>query len=348
MERGNFETMIRLALVDDDLFLEHQAPLGHPERAARLLAARCGFQAGSAGADVERLGPRDASFEELRRVHAAEHVEQLAETAGYEGFLDADTYFSPSSYAAALRAAGGAIALVDALQAGADYGFGLVRPPGHHATGQSAMGFCLFNNVALAAAAALATGLAERVLILDWDVHHGNGTQDIFYARRDVLYVSLHQQPLYPGTGAPTESGVGEGTGFTINLPLGRGSGDRVYASVFAQLVSPIVRQYEPDLVLVSAGYDAHERDPLAGMALSDAGFGAMTQLLLAALPERGRGRVAFVLEGGYDELGLEGAVRETVAALVNAAPAESRLVQSAPAPGLDELRRVHGERWRF
>lgn len=340
--------MVRLALVDDDLFLEHVAPLGHPERSQRLLAARRGFQAGSAGAEIHRLAPRDASFEELRRVHCDEHVELIAKTAGYKGYLDADTYFSESSYSAALRAAGGAIALVDALH-DADYGFGLLRPPGHHATGQHAMGFCLFNNVAIAAAAALATKRAERVLILDWDVHHGNGTQDIFYDRRDVLYVSLHQQPLYPGTGSLNEVGVNDGTGFTVNLPLSQGSDDAAYESAFSRLVVPIVTQYAPDLVLVSAGYDAHERDPLAGMSVSDAGFGAMTRQLLSALPERGKGRVTFLLEGGYDERGLEGAVRETVAALVNANGSEEpHPALPLVAGDLDELCEVHSTHWRL
>jgi acetoin utilization deacetylase AcuC-like enzyme len=313
--------MVKLAVVDDDLFLEHAAPYGHPEREARLIAARRGLAATAERFELLRLGPRDATIGELSRVHAPAHCERVLHTRGRVGQIDADTYFCERSAEAAVRAAGGAIALIEALADGVDYGIGLIRPPGHHATAERAMGFCLFNNVAVAAAAALDTGAAKRVLILDWDVHHGNGTEAIFYDRSDVLYVSLHESPQYPGTGRVSDVGTGDGKGYNVNLPLSAGADDAVYATAFLRVVGPVVSQFNPDLVLVSAGYDAHERDPLGGMAVTDAGFGELTSRLLARLPDRGRGRVAFVLEGGYDERGIEGAVRETLLALLEARP---------------------------
>jgi acetoin utilization deacetylase AcuC-like enzyme len=235
--------------------------------------------------------------------------------AGRKGQLDPDTYVAPGSYAAALRAAGGALGLVDSLQAGADFGFALSRPPGHHALAETSMGFCIFNNAALAAAHARSLGI-ERVMIVDWDVHHGNGTEALFYDRADVLFLSLHQSPHYPGTGAVSDFGRAAGAGYTVNLPLGARANDEVYLSAFERIVVPIARQYEPQLTIVSAGYDAHFNDPLAQMAVSDEGFGAMTRALRRVLPRGGRGNLMFLLEGGYDLDGLEGGVRQTVQAL--------------------------------
>lgn len=343
--------MRRLVIVDDELFTQHAAPIGHPESEARLLAARTGLWAGAKALSVERLAEREASRAELCRVHAPSYIAELEATAGHAGHLDADTYFAPQTSRAAACASGGAIALVDAVLGGADYGFGLVRPPGHHALPQRAMGFCLYNHAAVAASHALASGV-ERVLILDWDVHHGNGTQDVFYDRADVLYVSLHQSPQYPGTGALHETGHGEGEGFTVNVPLRAGADERVYVAAFRQVVMPIVRQFAPDLVIVSAGYDAHRLDPLGGMALSDAGFGALTGLLCAGLPQWGRQRLVFLLEGGYDALGLKGGVENTVLALSeDSARFEQAAVELAPSPwqqALHECRRVQSAHWQL
>ncbi len=345
--------MLTLALVDDDLFLKHRAPHGHPEHQGRLIAARRGVESVQGRFVVDRLQPRDASFEELVTVHAAEHVARVASTAGKQGAFDPDTYFSADSYAAAVRAAGGLLAGVDRLATGADYALALVRPPGHHATASRAMGFCLFNSVAVAAGVSLERELrgrpVERVLVLDWDVHHGNGTQDIFYERRDVLYVSLHQSPQYPGTGAAHECGAGDGAGYTVNLPLAAGADDAVYEAAFERIVQPVIRQYQPDLVLVSAGYDAHVRDPLGGMAVTDAGFGAMTRRLLDALPDGGRGRTLFALEGGYDDEGLQGAVRATLEGLdiQGGAPGEASTDWSpSRATELELLVDRHSRHW--
>jgi acetoin utilization deacetylase AcuC-like enzyme len=292
-----------LALVDDPLFCEHLAPAGHPERPERLHAARAAIA--HAELDLRRvdLATRSATNDELARVHAQQYLHQLDQLAGRSGYLDEDTFYSEASVAAARAAAGAALVITDALlDRRADFGLALVRPPGHHARPSGAMGFCLLNNVAVAAAHARARG-AERVAIVDFDVHHGNGTQEIFYADPSVLYLSLHQSPLYPGTGATSERGSAEGVGYTVNVPLSAGAGDNVYAAAVERIVAPVLEAYRPELVLFSAGFDAHSRDPLAQMQMSDDGFRALVRRALAVLAP-GVG-VGLMLEGGYDLLGL-------------------------------------------
>jgi acetoin utilization deacetylase AcuC-like enzyme len=316
--------MTTLALVDDGLFDAHESPDGpHPENPARLGAVRAAL---AEVALVRRdLAPRDATTEELLRVHAESHLAKLGALDGEATWVDPDTFVSPRSVKAARRAAGGAIALVDALLDGVardgagdgavDYGFAILRPPGHHARRDRMHGFCLLNNVAAAAAHALARG-KERVLVLDWDVHHGDGTEDIFRRDPRVCFVSLHQAGIFPGTGLANVRGEGDGHGYNVNVPLPPRSGDADYAAAFARVVLPIVRAFAPELVLVSAGFDAHANDPLASMEVSDRGFGAMASGLLDALPDRGRGRVGLVLEGGYDRAALTSSVRAVLAAL--------------------------------
>ncbi len=226
---------------------------------------------------------RDATEDELLRVHTARHVEALGQSAGKSGYYDADTYFCAESSAAARRAAGAAAVLIETLTSEQRFAAALVRPPGHHARPDAAMGFCLFNNVAVAAAKARASD-RRRVMIVDFDVHHGNGTQEIFYDDPSILYVSLHQFPFYPGTGAADEVGRGEGRGFTVNVPLSAGADDAVYQAAFSRLIAPITEQYSPDLLLLSAGFDAHARDPLAEMNLSENGYACMVSSLLGAI----------------------------------------------------------------
>jgi acetoin utilization deacetylase AcuC-like enzyme len=340
-----------LALVDDSSFDRHEEPHGHPECRARLVAARRGLNAGATELDVRVTTARDATDDELRRVHTGGHVARVKTFAGREGDLDVDTYVSRGSTAAALRAAGGALELVDALQQGADFGFALSRPPGHHALAETSMGFCIFNNAALAAAHARSLGI-ERVMIVDWDVHHGNGTEAVFYDRSDVLFLSLHQSPFYPGTGAVGDVGHGQGVGYTVNLPLPAGANDEVYLTAFERIVLPVVRQYAPQLTIVSAGYDAHKSDPLGQMALTETVFGAMTQGLRRVLPSGGRGNLMFLLEGGYDLGGLEASVRATVTAL--SVPVGSDLgqpVHELATPWqrqLDAAARLHRSRWEI
>jgi acetoin utilization deacetylase AcuC-like enzyme len=312
-----------LCLADDALFDEHVSPPGHPERPERLAAARQGVGDAAIAEAARRLEPRDASLDEMARVHTSEYVDALSRIEGKSGHLDADTFFSPRSYSAARRATGAALALTDALLDGtADYGFGLMRPPGHHARPGQSMGFCMINHVAVAAQHALGRG-ARKVVILDWDVHHGNGTEEIFENRPEVLYISLHQSPQYPGTGAVGDVGFEAGKGFTLNVPLAAGADNAVYAAAFERLVLPIIEQYAPDLTLVSAGYDAHRRDPLGGMQLDGRGYAWMTRRLIDSV-RRGPGhRIGFLLEGGYDLQGLRESVSHTLDALADTSALE-------------------------
>lgn len=304
-------------LVDDPVFLEHHARGEHPERPERLRAARRAVDRARSVCGFVELETRAALPLELQRVHTEDYLERLGQVAGATTMLDADTFVSPRSVEAATRAAGASLELVNALlDRDESWGVALLRPPGHHARPSAAMGFCLLNNVAVAAAHARARGV-ERVLVLDWDVHHGNGTQEMFYADPSVLYVSLHQSPYYPGTGAETEVGVGAGAGYTVNIPLSSGATDAVYAEAFRRIVAPIIDEYRPGLALVSAGFDAHERDPLGGMALSDAAYGTLTQELLQALPTDTP--LALLLEGGYDLAALESALGACFAVLAGA-----------------------------
>jgi acetoin utilization deacetylase AcuC-like enzyme len=305
-----------LALVDDPRFEGHHARGPHPERPERLDAARSGVRAATSGARIAKLEARPATDAEIVAVHREAYLRTLERALGKTyGQLDADTFYSPDSREAAWLAAGGAAELAHALMDGrARRGVALLRPPGHHAEADRAMGFCLLNNVAIAARAAQASG-AKRVAIVDWDVHHGNGTQHSFEDDPDVLFVSLHQWPLYPGTGAAGEIGHGAGLGATCNLALPAASGDEVYGEAFRRVVLPLVRAHAPDLVLVSAGFDAHARDPLASMELSDAAYGAMASSLVEVAESLGHGRVGFVLEGGYDLAALEASVASTVRA---------------------------------
>ncbi len=337
---------MRLGWVDDELFFEHAAPAGHPEREERLLAVRRGLE--SSRVRLQKLPAADATIEQLKRVHSGAHVEYMQHIAGSAGYIDADTYYCPDTYNAIMRASGGCVQLVQRLLSGdLDYGFAAVRPPGHHACRDRAMGFCLVNHVAVAAAEALQSGL-ERVLILDWDVHHGNGTEDIFYEQAQVLYVSLHQSPQYPGTGRVRDVGKGDGQGFNLNLPLSAGADDAVYVRAFSELVCPVVAQFKPQLTIVSAGYDAHQRDPLGGMAVTDDGYAAMTELLLRELPERGQGSTCFVLEGGYDLQALEGASRATVETLLGPIDVPDGEVGSRYATEIEQARLAQSKFWNL
>lgn len=276
------------------------------------------------------LRGRDATEDELVRVHTASYLEDLARLAGREGQLDADTYLAPDSVAAARRAAGDACALVDAILAGeVQRAVALLRPPGHHARPDQAMGFCLLNNVAVAAAHARARGI-ERVAIIDWDVHHGNGTQEMFYDDPSVLYVSLHQAPFFPGTGDVDEIGEGDGLGATVNVPLSSGAGDAEYAAAFERIVLPILDEHRPQLLLVSAGYDAHRNDPLASMRLDAGSYARMTEALVGIANRHAAGRIALLLEGGYDLSGLEA----SLAASLRALSGESLALPSPSRPG--------------
>jgi acetoin utilization deacetylase AcuC-like enzyme len=309
-----------LILISSERFAEHQTPPGHPERPERAavmnaVAARWRATGG------EVVAPPAATREQLARIHDAAYLHRLSETSGHAVALDPDTYTSPESHEIALLAAGAAVDAVERVMGTTHTAaLAMVRPPGHHAERNKAMGFCLFNNVAVAAAHARASG-AGRVAIVDFDVHHGNGTQHTFERDASVLYVSTHQYPYYPGTGAADEVGLGDGAGFTVNVPLESGAVDADYRLAFDEIVLPVVRQFKPALILVSAGFDAHERDPLATMRLTAGAFGAMTMGLRRVAEEACSGRMALVTEGGYDLQALAASLDETVKAL--AAPLE-------------------------
>lgn len=303
------------------LILRHDASLHHdtgqhPERIARMQAIERELEGrawlGYAVRDSVPAGPAL-----IDAVHIPSHRPAIAAAcAAGGGALDADTIVSAGSYEAALHAAGGAAEVVDVLLSGAaPVAASLHRPPGHHADAGRAMGFCLFNSVAIAARHALDAHGLERVLILDWDVHHGNGTNDIFHADPRVLFVSIHQSPLYPGSGAATDRGSGAGAGFTLNLPVPAGSGDDAYRALVDHVVVPAARAYAPQLVLVSAGFDAHAADPLAGCTVTEAGFAGMAASVrrLAAEVEA---PVGLVLEGGYDLAALAGSLAATLETL--------------------------------
>jgi acetoin utilization deacetylase AcuC-like enzyme len=286
-------------LMLDDRMLAHDPGRGHPERPDRLRVLHDRFR-DTAG--LVRIGARLATEDEIARVHDMRHVERVAATAGQARVVfDADTTTSARSYEAARLAAGGLLALCEAVRAGeVDNGFALVRPPGHHAEHARAMGFCLFNNVAVAASALRASGVA-RVCIVDWDLHHGNGTQHLFEDDPNVLFVSTHQYPFYPGTGAATEVGRGAGEGRTVNLPFPAGFGDAEFARAFDEIVVPIARRFAPEFVLVSAGFDCDGRDPLGGLDVTPAGIAMMARACRQLAEETAAGRLVAVLEGGYD-----------------------------------------------
>jgi len=333
-------------LLYDEFFLRHRAPYEHPEHPGRLEAIWRRLEEDGLAARCVRVPARAASDEELLAIHTPAHLDRIARTAEAEHLqLDPDTYTSRDSARAARLAAGGLIDLARGIAAGRlSNGLALLRPPGHHAEAGRAMGFCLYNNVAVAARALQSSGAAERILIVDWDLHHGNGTQHAFWEDPTVLYFSTHQHPLYPGSGALAEVGGGPGRGFTVNVPWGGGMGDAEHLAAFDRVLLPIARRFVPDFVLVSAGFDAAAGDPLGDMRLSPAGYARMTARLLSLAG----GRVALALEGGYD---LEAIARSTAACLrvlLGEPPAEPEPGALSPASTrvLDAVLAAHRPFW--
>jgi acetoin utilization deacetylase AcuC-like enzyme len=304
------------------LYLRHPSSLDHetgmhPERADRIRAIEAALAARDWLGWETREAPA-ATEEQLLRVHTQDHVERIRAACAHSQPLDLDTPVVPASWDAALHAAGGACALVDALLGGsAPTGFAALRPPGHHAEPDRAMGFCLFSNIAIAARHALAAHGAERVLILDWDVHHGNGTQAAVYDSDEVLFVSLHRWPFYPGTGSASENGSGVGEGFTLNLPQAAGSGAVEWLAAIDEQALPAARGYRPDLILISAGFDAHRDDPLGGCMLATDAFETMARRVAELANELGV-PVGAVLEGGYDLAALAASTIATMEGLAD------------------------------
>lgn len=323
--------MHKLLVLHDDRMRRHQNSEGHPESPHRLAAVEQRLSSASIP-HIEWANPAPATRADLLRAHTAEHVKYFESLRGKIGMIDGDTGVSPGSVEAALLSAGGAIEAVRSIQSGGfDRAFSVGRPPGHHAERAKAMGFCLVNNVAIAARWAIETYQLSRVLIIDWDVHHGNGTQDIFYDDPRVLFISSHQSPLYPGTGDWSEQGSGDAHGMTLNLPLPEGLNDAGIAHIFEEIVRPAALAWEPELILVSAGFDAHRDDPLAGLSWTASGFARLTEIVASIAEETTRGRFALCLEGGYDLHALSESVLACSRVLTGSgAPSMGRPDQSA------------------
>jgi acetoin utilization deacetylase AcuC-like enzyme len=343
------------AILYHPLYLEHYQP-GHPESPERLKAIMAALDASPIKPRLTRVEPRPISLERLCRVHTPDYVASIRDTAasGGDAWHGGETYVCPHSYDAALLAAGGFVSLVEAVVRGdVTNGFALVRPPGHHASPDQGEGFCLFNNVAVAARVARDELGISRVLIVDWDLHHGQGTQYTFYDDPTVMYCSTHQWGIYPGTGWWSEIGEGAARGTTVNVPLSPGIGDTGYARVLDELFIPLARRFKPELILVSAGYDTHWLDPLGSMTVTIAGYGMMTRKLVALaneLPEA-HGRIAITLEGGYDLKAQAFGALATFGALLGDADTPDPLGPPRHRESLrdqkylDQLRALHGLR---
>jgi acetoin utilization deacetylase AcuC-like enzyme len=313
--------MGKTGLVYDPRYLDHDMGVGHPESPNRLRAIMQQLEHSGTAARLVRIEPRMAEDEWILQVHTPGYVAALRKHAPTSGrvSLDGDTSMSPGSLTAAYLAAGGALAGIDAiLNRQVDHVFCAVRPPGHHAEAGRAMGFCLFNNVAIAARYVQQKYELKRILIVDWDVHHGNATQHSFEDDPSVLFFSTHQYPHYPGTGRATECGTGAGKGFTINVPMEAGEGDDEYHAVFQKLLVPAADDFKPDFVIVSAGFDAHKDDPLASMGLTEEGYADLTGLVVGIAKRHAHGRVLSSLEGGYNLTALAGSVNAHISVLLN------------------------------
>ena len=314
--------MGKTGFVYDPRYLEHDMGISHPESPNRLRAIMQRLELTGTLAKLTRIEPRNAEDEWITQIHAPAYVAALKQHVPTSGrvSLDPDTSMSPGSLTAAYLAAGGALAGVDAIMAKqVDHVFCAVRPPGHHAERGRAMGFCLFNNVAIAARYIQKKYGLKRVLIVDWDVHHGNGTQHTFEEDPLILFFSTHQYPHYPGTGRATERGRGAGEGFTINVPMEAGEGDDDYRAVFHKSLVPAVDDFKPEFVIISAGFDAHKDDPLANMGLTDEGYANLTRIVAGIAKRHANGRILSSLEGGYNLAALAASVDAHIRALLSA-----------------------------
>jgi acetoin utilization deacetylase AcuC-like enzyme len=302
----------KTGIVKDTRYLRHVAGFAHPESPQRLAAIYEMLENPIMSWKFVDIETREATHDEIMTVHSSSYIDQIADTAGKEcSFLDADTATSPETYQIAKLAAGGMCNAIDSVIDGeVDNAFAFVRPPGHHAEKDYAAGFCIFNNVAIGAMHAILKQGMRKVLIVDWDLHHGNGTQNTFYDDSRVLYFSTHQYPFYPGTGSVNEIGRGQGLGYTINVPLCGGAGDEDYVKIFRRILEPVALVFRPDLVLLSAGFDIYYQDPLGGMRVRPEGFGALARILLNIAEKCCGGKFVAVLEGGYHIQGLTKSVK--------------------------------------
>ena len=339
--------MNNVGFVYDSVFLDHETGT-HPENGSRMTATMSLLEESGLLAKLVHIPTRAASTGELSLVHDSAYVagvRRVADEGG--GWVDPDTLITPRSYDVAATVVGGTLNALDAVMSGdVQSAYCLVRPPGHHARPTQAMGFCLFNHVAIAAATAIAKHGLERVAIVDYDVHHGNGTQDAFYGDPRLLYVSTHEYPFYPGTGPAEQTGTGSGIGTTVNIPMPHGSGDDEHRRAFAEVVIPVLYRYRPQLILVSAGYDAHFADDIARQQLSVDGYGTLVSMVKDAADEVCDGKLLMAQEGGYHLTALPWCVRRTIELLRGAEPTPDPLgtIETRPPVGFDEmLLRVRG-----
>jgi acetoin utilization deacetylase AcuC-like enzyme len=316
----------------DGQYLLHDPGSQHPESPQRLTAIRQMLQDFGAFERWQMLQPRKATVEDLELIHHPVHIQRVEQAVRRApAYLDVDTAVSTASYETALLAAGGVLECMDALCVGTLRRiFAFIRPPGHHANAESARGFCLFNNAALAAAYARTRYGVGRIAIVDFDVHHGDGTQSCFYGTPEILYVSTHQFPFYPGTGDFHETGDGEGKGYTLNLPLPENTGDSVFVPIYSNIISAVLDQFEPQIILVSAGLDGHHRDPLGGLALTHSGYASAAASLMLAAERWCNGKICFILEGGYSVQGLQDSTRAIMTEMEKRLPEEFPIREGA------------------
>lgn len=327
----------------DRCYLDHDPSTDNPERPERMEALLKSFDNAAAFGARQTPIDREASVDELSLAHTAEHIEKIAATDGQSVTLDADTQTSPGSYKTALRACGAVLELCDKIMDGeAKTAFSASRPPGHHAESNRAMGFCLYSNVAIAARYLHERHGLSRVAIVDFDVHHGNGTEEVLSQRNDALFISLHQSPLYPGTGFIRETGVGDGKGFTINVPMQTGCADAEYAAAMNGIVLPALRSFAPEFLLISAGFDAHIDDPLGGMNVTEDGYAWMTAQLLATVAESASGRCVSVLEGGYNIAALKASAERHISVMSGSAKAPDITPSNTVNAIISQVREAH------
>jgi acetoin utilization deacetylase AcuC-like enzyme len=344
--------MSKTGIVRDDFYKRHINGYSHPECPERLEVIYEMLDQREINGLFKKIFPREATEEEITAVHAPSYYRTVSETALRRGItpLDVDTSAGPDSFRAAKLAAGGFLSLLEIIQDGLlGNGFALVRPPGHHAEANRAMGFCIFNNVAIGALYLIKKFTLNKILIVDWDLHHGNGTQHSFYDNSQILYFSTHQYPFYPGTGNFGDVGEGKGKGFTINVPLQPGAGDEEYGMIFKKILIPIAREFSPDFILVSAGFDIHFDDPLGGMRVTPEGFASLTRMLMDCAQQICNGKLAMVLEGGYGLKGLRDSVQAVLLEL--SGKTQSKIVPLKSSGEIDsvinQVKKAQQKFWR-